>query len=339
MRINMKEALEKWLVADRKKAMPILSFPIAQKMGLTVTELLNDADTQAKGLKMLYEEVDAGAVLTYMDLSVEAEAFGGTVVFCDEEVPNVPDPIVETKEDVEALKVPEVGAGRTDIYVDGCRKAVELINDPEVPVLAGCIGPFSLAGRVMDLTTLMMNTKRDPDTVHVLLDKCTEFIIKYAQAYKDVGANGIAMAEPLAGLMRPNMLKEFSSDYVKRIVNAVQDDYFSVIYHNCGESAEKSISEILETGSAAYHFGNAINMTKVLDAFPADIIAMGNVDPAAILCNGTPEMVRESTLEVMRTCSKYKNFIISSGCDVPAHSPWENLYAFFDAVDEFYENN
>ena len=336
MRINMKEALEKWLVADRKKAMPILSFPIAQKMGLTVTELLNDADTQAKGLKMLYEEVDAGAVLTYMDLSVEAEAFGGTVVFCDEEVPNVPDPIVETKEDVEALKVPEVGAGRTDIYVDGCRKAVELINDPEVPVLAGCIGPFPL--RKSHGFNHAYDEYKEIDTVHVLLNKCTGLSSSMHRHTRMSGKRN-RHGGTIGGTHAPNMLKEFSSNYVKRIVNAVQDDYFSVIYHNCGESAEKSISEILETGSAAYHFGNAINMTKVLDAFPADIIAMGNVDPAAILCNGTPEMVRESTLEVMRTCSKYKNFIISSGCDVPAHSPWENLYAFFDAVDEFYENN
>lgn len=337
MKRNMKEWMDMALNAERKKPILILGFPIATKMGLTVTELLADAETQAKGMEMLSKEVDCWAALTYMDLSVEAEAFGCKVEFADNEVPNVVDDIVKTREDAEALKVPEIGAGRTQVYIDGCAKAVELVTDK--PLLAGCIGPFSLAGRIMDIGQLVMMCKKDPETVHILLEKCTEFIIKYVKEYKKAGANGVAMAEPLAGLMKPAMLKEFSSEYVKRIVDEVQDDEFCVVYHNCGQSTIKSVEEIVYCGAAAYHFGNAIDMKKMMELFPEDVIAMGNVDPAVELCNGTPESVREATLDVMEKCCGYKNFIVSSGCDIPAHSPWENLYAFFDAVDEYYSKH
>lgn len=336
MKMNMKTVLENWKAAERKKPIPILSFPIAQKMGLTVTELLADADTQAEGLKMLSEEVDTWAILTYMDLSIETEAFGGIVDFKDNEVPNVAEPIVKTREDVEALQVPEVGAGRTGIYIEGCRKTVQQIQSPDKPIFAGCIGPFSLAGRLMDISEVMMKAKKEPDTIHMLLEKATEFILKYAKAYKDAGANGIAMAEPLAGLMPPKLLKEFSSQYVKRIADALQDDSFAIIYHNCGGSTIKSVDEIVSTGCMAYHFGNAINMAEMMDKFPEDTLAMGNVDPSTAFCNGTPESIREETLNVMEACCKHKNYIISSGCDIPAHSPWENIRAFFDAVNEFY---
>ena len=38
----------------------------------------------------------------------------------------------------------------------------------------------------------------------------------------------------------------------------------------------------------------------------------------------------------MEECCVYPNFAISSGCDIPPASKWENIDAFFAAVDEFY---
>lgn len=116
----------------------------------------------------------------------------------------------------------------------------------------------------------------------------------------------------------------------------MQDDTFLVIYHNCGGRAISMIDSILDTGSAAYHFGNAIDMAEMLSHIPEDIMVMGNVDPAGELRNGTPGSVREATLKVMENCCGHNNFVISSGCDIPPLSPWENIDAFFKAVQEFY---
>jgi len=109
-----------------------------------------------------------------------------------------------------------------------------------------------------------------------------------------------------------------------------------VIYHNCGNSTIKSIDSILSIGASAYHFGNAIKMSEMMKHIPPDIIVMGNVDPAGQLRNGTPESVRAATLRVMSECCGYPNFVVSSGCDIPPLSKWENIDAFFAAVREFY---
>lgn len=120
-------------------------------------------------------------------------------------------------------------------------------------------------------------------------------------------------------------------------MDAVQDDKFVVIYHNCGNNTIQMIDSILETGAAAYHFGNAIDMAKMMERMPEDTIAMGNVDPAGEFCHGTPESVRSATLQVMESCCAYPNFVISSGCDIPPMSKWENIDAFFAAVREYYD--
>ena len=189
----------------------------------------------------------------------------------------------------------------------------------------------------MDVTQAMINCYVEPEMVHTVLDKTTTFLIEYIRAFKAAGAAGVILAEPAAGLLTPDLCREFSSDYVRRIVEAVQDDDFAVVYHNCGDAVDRLVPEILVSGAAAYHFGNAVEMTTMLEQMPADTLVMGNVDPVGVLRNGTPEQVWENTLAVMSSATEYPNFLISSGCDIPPGTPWENLDAFFAAVAAFYK--
>ena len=322
--------------APRKKPLPVLSFPCVSLLNITVKDLIADSGLQAEGMRRVAERVDAAAAVSFMDLSVEAEAFGCPIRISDDEVPTVTGAVITSEEEARALPVPEVGAGRTGRCIEAIKKAAALITDR--PVFAGVIGPFSLAGRLMDVTEAMIYCYEEPEMVSALMDKVTEFLIAYCSAYKQVGANGVVLAEPLAGLLSPALAEEFSAPYVKKIVEAVQSDDFLVVYHNCGNAAIQMIDSILDTGAAMFHFGNAISMKEMLEHIPADKIAMGNVDPARQLRNGTPASVREETLRIMGECCNHPNFVISTGCDVPPMSPWANIDAFFQAVDEFYKN-
>lgn len=332
--MNMNKWLQDQISAPKKKGMPILSFPSTQLLGITVRELISDSDLQAKGMKAIADRCATAASVSLMDLSVEAESFGSEIRVSDDEVPTVIGSILPDEAAVNALRVPDVGAGRTGLYIEAIEKARKLITDR--PVFAGIIGPFSLAGRLMDMTEIMGNCYDEPEMVHATLEKVTTFLIAYAKWYKAVGAHGVVMAEPAAGLLSPALMGEFSAPYVKRIADAVQDDAFIVVYHNCGPAVNRMIPEVLTTGAAAFHFGNAISLAEIAPQIPAEVPFMGNVDPVSAFRNGTPEFIRGETLRVMGECSQYPNFIISSGCDIPPVSPWENIDAFFKAVAEFY---
>lgn len=333
--MNMKAWLEDVKNTPCKKAMPILSFPSTQLLGVTVRELTGSSELQAEGMKQIADRVDSLASVSMMDLSVEAEAFGSHVIFSDDEVPTVSGSIVNSMEDAENLDIPKVGSGRTGKYIEALRKACVVITDR--PVFAGVIGPFSLAGRLMDVSEAMVNCYAEPDMVKITLEKVTSFLISYIKAYKEIGANGVVIAEPLTGMLSPALAEEFSEPYVKQIVETVQDDEFLVIYHNCGDNVALMLDSVLRTGSAAYHFGNAVDMAEILARMPEDIVTMGNVDPAGVIRNGTPDTVSEETKRIMNACCGYRNFVISSGCDIPPASSWENIDAFFQAVHEFYQ--
>jgi len=331
----MKNWVESLKGTQPKKPIPVLSFPCVSLLGITVRELISDSALQAKGMKLVADRTDAAASVSFMDLSVEAECFGATVSVSDDEVPTVKGRIINDMDEAQALEVPAIESGRTQIYIDAIKKASEIITDR--PVLAGMIGPFSLAARLLDVSEIMMDCYDDPDMVHLVMEKVTDFLIEYAKAYKAVGANGIVMAEPVAGLLSPSLEEEFSSPYVKKIAEAIQDDEFVLIYHNCGDNVPKMLDSILSTGCAAYHFGNAVDMEKdIISQVPADTVVMGNIDPAGVLRMGTPESVREATISLMEKCCKYENFVLSSGCDMPPMTPWKNIDAFFAASEEFY---
>lgn len=334
MKRNMKQWVADMISNPVKKALPVLSFPAIQKMNITVRELISDSDLQAEAMKVIADSTDAAASVSFMDLSVEAECFGSEIRKSDEEVPTVIGSIVNSEEDAEALKVPDVASGRTSLYIEAIRKSVETITDR--PILAGAIGPFSLAGRLMDVSEAMIYCYEEPDMVHIVLEKVTEFITKYILEFKAAGANGVVMAEPLAGLLSPNLAGEFSADYVKKIVDAVQDDEFIVVYHNCGNSVIPQVNEIVGTSAAVLHFGNAIDMREMLPLIPETVVVAGNIDPAGQFRNGTVDSIKKETKALLEDCSKYPNFLISSGCDIPPMSKWENINAFFETVDEFY---
>lgn len=333
MKMNMKEWVESTIKAEKKKAVPILSFPGIQLIGHTVEELVKDGHLQALCMEAVAKRFDTGAVFSLMDLSVEAEAFGSPVSYFDDEVPTVTGALIHDEDEAEKLAVPEVGAGRTGECVKGIREISELITDR--PVLAGIIGPFSLAGRLLDMTEIMVLCYEDPELVETVLEKAAEFLIKYSRAFKEAGANGIVIAEPAAGLLSPNLIKEFSTPYIQKIREAVEDEHFMIMYHNCGNIVPL-LGNIKEIGVGSYSVGNAVDMETCIKELPEDAVVIGNLDPAGIFRNGTPEAVRQGALELLETCGKYPNFVISSGCDIPPQTPIENIQAFFDAVEEYY---
>ena len=166
--------------------------------------------------------------------------------------------------------------------------------------IAGIIGPYSLASRLMDVSKTMIYCFDEPDMVHIILEKSTDFLIQYSQAFKDAGANGVIMAEPLTGLLSPGMAAEFSHAYVKQIIDEVQTDDFAVFYHNCGNNVPFMISDIYQLGASGYHFGDAISMMDVLPQAPHHVLVMGNISPSQQFKGGTPDTIRLFELLVIQ---------------------------------------
>lgn len=325
----MNKTISKILTTDRIPVMPIMTHPGIELIGKKVIDAVKDGKTHYEAVMALRKRFPQSvASTTIMDLSMEAEAFGANIVFDDNEVPTVSGRMLESAADVEALQIPSLDTKRVPEYLKANRLAAAELD---VPLFGGCIGPFSLAGRLYDMTELMMAMYIEPDTANLLLDKCTQFILEYCKQIKASGSAGVVMAEPAAGLLSNDDCQAYSSRFVKTIVDAVQDDNFVVMLHNCGNTGQCT-KAMIETGAAALHFGNAIDMAQVLEEVPADIAVSGNINPVEIMKFGTPQQVEDVAKQLIKLADKHSNFILSTGCDVPPETPFENIESLFNAT-------
>jgi uroporphyrinogen decarboxylase len=313
-------------------AIPIMTHPGIEMIGKRVIDALQDGEIHAQAIKKIEEVYPVAAKTVIMDLTLEAEAFGCQIEFQEDQMPHIIGRLVSDAEEINDLKVPELSEGRISQFIKANKLTVESTKGK--PVFGGAIGPFSLAGRLFDMSEIMVACCLEPETISCLLQKCTSFITKYCIELKNVGCSGVVIAEPAAGLLSNEDCHYFSSQYVKMIVDSVQDDNFFVILHNCGNHGHCT-EAMLVTGAKALHFGNAINMVETLKTCPNDILIMGNVDPVGVMKLMSPAEVKSYTLNLLELTSDFPNFILSTGCDLPPHVPFENISAFFEALDEY----
>jgi uroporphyrinogen decarboxylase len=331
VRRNMKSWAREIIAAPTRHAIPVMTHPGVEFIGKSVFDVVTDGQIHFEALKAVNDHYPSAAATTVMDLTVEAEAFGAPVHFSPEEIPAVTGSVVSNREEIEALQIPDLSLKRLPEYLKASRLAARNIDKP---VFSGCIGPFSLAGRLFDMTEIMTTCYLDPDLVHLLLQKCTDFLLTWVQALKATGTSGVVMAEPAAGLLDGDFCAEFSSRYVKQIVDNVQDDHFLLILHNCGNTGQCT-EAMLATGAAGLHFGNAIDMKPALEQCPRNILVMGNIDPVRQFKMASPEELYQITSDLLEKTKAYPNFILSSGCDTPPGTPLANIDAFYRALGDF----
>jgi uroporphyrinogen decarboxylase len=320
-----------WLVlsSPQRLALPIATYPGLALTGGTVREAVNNAQVQFDAVAALHERYQSPVVLSAMDLSVEAEAFGCALHLSDNEIPSVTGRLVATLEQARKLAVPQPGDRRTAVYLETVRLLKKLPSRPLV--VGGCIGPFSLASRIVGVSEALELTLAEPDLIQVVLEKSTVFLTAYARAFKAAGADGLIMAEPAAGLLSPRGLATHSSVYVRRIAAAVEDGHFALILHNCAARL-LHLPAILETGLTSFHFGAPMDLPAALDKVDPDVVLCGNLDPAGVFCQLAPVEVTARAADLLARTAVYRNYVLSSGCDVPAGAPLASLDAFYAAM-------
>ena len=335
MHFNMDDWSTEIIKAKDIRYLPVLFFPTLQLNGMNVDETVHD------GKKMAQTMAD-----TIKEFPTMIAAMTGMTSRSTPK-PSVPGPLhldavpaVDTNWSTiwmrrKSLPVPDTHAGRVDIFIDAVTEAQKLITDR--PIFGGQLGPFSLTANILEITNTMECVMEEPEIVHEVLKKATDFLIRRAQAYKDAGANGILLAEPTAGLLSPSQAAEFSDSYVKQLVDAVQDSSFYVVLHDCG-NVTKMTDGMYGTGAKGLHFGNIVDMPTILSQIPQDVLVFGNINPAKMFRSDAADLKAESR-ELIEKCAKYPHYVFSSGCDVPPCSPIENCHAVADAAIEYNKEN
>jgi uroporphyrinogen decarboxylase len=105
------------------------------------------------------------------------------------------------------------------------------------------------------------------------------------------------------------------------------------LYHNDAE-VNACLDFLPDTGFTVLNWGKQRNIADVKKRVGDRMCLMGNVNPLEIGVRGTPEQVKQATLQVLEG-SGGEGLILSVGGGASPGMPRENILAMVEALAEF----
>jgi len=250
---------------------------------------------------------------------------------------------VEAVEDVEKLQVPDIKkSGIMPLMLEFYQlSARERLDNKPFEVTTFGVGPFTTAANICGLERFARWMIKEPQAVHRLMRKATDFIVEILYYWKDTG--GIEGVLPRGGepttsnqVISPGQFEQFALPYIKEIhETALALGYKTIYMHVCGEqNANLPYWGQIPMGEPGIvSIGHEVELETAAHYFPDDII-MGNLEPALIQ-SGSPGDVYQASKHIVEKGKELPGgFIFGPGCELPPKAPLENIRAMNKAVDD-----
>jgi uroporphyrinogen-III decarboxylase len=196
-------------------------------------------------------------------------------------------------------------------------------------------GPMCTAGFVRGTTHFMIDLVEDPKGAHRLIDLCTRVVIDWLKAqHKILGdkVEGIFILDDIVGFVNEEHYLEYAHPYLKKICDAFPKDWVK-LYHNDAE-VDACLDHLPDAGFNVLNWGKQKHISEVKRRVGDRMCLMGNVNPLEIAVRGTPDEVKDETLQILEA-SGGEGIILSVGGGVSPGMPRENVHAMLEALQEF----
>jgi [methyl-Co(III) methanol-specific corrinoid protein]:coenzyme M methyltransferase len=251
----------------------------------------------------------------------EAEALGcilkpgGT-----EGIPGIDPPPPYKIDDTPVFPDDFLSRGRIPELLKAVRILKKEVGDA-VPIIGGIIGPFTIAGALLEPVPLLKASFKTPEKMRPFLEVAERAGTALAQAFIDAGADIIACEDMTASpaLIAPNTYHDFELEYQKKQFNTIS---VPKILHICG-NVDNIVEWMGQTGADILSIEPKTNGKLAREKCGPDIILMGGVDTVTTL-------YLKDTVTVKNECEKSIADgiqILAPGCTVAPGTPTENLVA------------
>ncbi|MFX0168439.1 MAG: uroporphyrinogen decarboxylase family protein [Candidatus Hodarchaeota archaeon] len=323
---------------DRVPVIPQITYTTAQLTGVGLVEALHSPEKTAKTLLTGQRELGYDAIYAGWESSFNllAEAMGCVMRFPEDSVPQVAEHIIKGPQDVDALEIPDpMRTGRLPLHME-MLKLIKTEVKGQVPIFVYTPGPFTLAGQLCGVNTLMTATIQDPQFVKALVYKTTVASTLYARANVKEGADVIVTADPTASgsLISPTTFSTFAAPHLRHIASAVNKVRAIPSLHICGKTTPL-LKLMADTGARMLEVDHLVNLDEAKQLVGDRVILMGNLNPTNLLLSGTPEQVEQAAKISIETFRGDGRYILSSGCEVPPQAPLENIRAMVRAAEKY----
>jgi len=306
--------------------------------GTTFEELSTNAQKMSDMLvkeseRLLCDIVYAGSGYN----NFHAAAFGGKMKFREMGAPDLEDHLMSSAEALDAYDLSSLDKSSVIKVVEEALKVTKDALGDEYVVTMTAWGPFTLAGRFLGEEAMMKATFKKPDLVHKVVDFCADLLIHlYEPLVKNGTLDIISLADPTASgdLISKKQFKDFAVPYLKKFTDWSKSKDIHTLVHICGNTTDR-VELMPDTGASCISLDHKTDMIKAKEALHGKMCFAGNVDPVAIMLQGTPEQVESTCKDVIEKVGTDGGFVLMPGCDIPPTVPYENIQKFMQTAREW----
>jgi len=317
---------------DHLPFMPITMQFAADRIGRKYYDYVTDYRVFVEGQLRVAEEFDCDQVGCISDPAREAADCGAAIVFNENTPPDIDEgnALLADKSKLKSLKMPDpLGGGRMHDRV----KAAALFKQKAGTdkVIEGWIeGPCAEGADLRGINTIMMDFFEDPAFIRDLFEFVTELGLRFAKAQIGAGVDLMGIGDAAASLVGPKIYEEFVWPCEKRLIDGIHKMGAAVRLHICGDT-RGILPGMGRLGVEMVDLDFPCPVSLGREKMGPEQTICGNINPVAILQDGTAQLVRQAVEQCHKEAGK--QFIVGAGCEVTRHTPLENLrilrdYAF-----------
>ncbi len=307
---------------DRPPNFDILMAFAAHHIGRRLSSYYLDYHVLVAANLAVVNDFDLDIVQAISDPYREAADFGLEVEFPTDNLPLNRKPLIVEPEDIKRLVPPDPWcAPRMSDRIEAIHSFRESVGGT-VPIMGWVEGALAEAADLHSIYLTMTDLIRRADWLVELIEICVNVEISFAQAQIEAGADIIGIGDAVASQISPAMYRHFALPYEQRIVSAIHERGALARLHICGNTTQL-LPDMVSCGADVIDLDWMVDLPSAAKRFGDRVSLCGNVDPVAVMLQGTPEKVYRAT----RLCAEGggTRWISAAGCEIPDGTPHGNL--------------
>lgn len=317
---------------DRCNIIPLITSHSAKVNGVKLRDYYTSGEIMARSQISAYEEYGHDAISIFSEVGIIAEAMGSEFDYPADDLPVLKNPML-VKTDIDNLKIPDPPKdGRLPVYLEAIEYAYSSLGD-KVPILAYVPAPFTTGMVLSDPNKFLIQTIKEPKYIKKVLEKATAATIEFC--YHIINAGGLPiLVDPLASssVISPKTYQAFAMPYEKSVIDFLHRYDLDVILHICGNTTP--ILDLLPQTNADLISLDLVDLKAVLEKLSRQMRIIGNYDTSKLLFSSKENIANEVKNMVKLGMNAQKGYIASTGCEVPANTPSENVKTFIKVAKE-----
>jgi uroporphyrinogen decarboxylase len=207
--------------------------------------------------------------------------------------------------------------------------AAEMRSTLDVPVATFTPGPFHLAGQLFGPEEMLLWAVSGERCLAGIMGFATRLLGGYLGTLGQQ-ADLVMLVEPELAMLAPSYFDSICQPFLQGLAGIIRSTGSSPALHLCGDSRHL-LEHLIPLGMECVSFDSAVDLVKAAKVLPLNLIILGNLDVRRLELS-SPVDVRDKVRRLLRDMSGYRNFILSSGCEVTPETSLDNMEAFFEAA-------